>query len=79
MKIKVIGKQHMQGISKKSGNPYDFICVYFVDRVQGGVGERGEQINLDPALYDFNLISVGKEYEVEFGRYNRIEDFREVK
>ena len=29
MKIKVIGKVHLKGTRKKTGNPYDFIQVYY--------------------------------------------------
>lgn len=79
MKIKVIGKQHMQGTSKKTGNPYDFIAVHYIDRLQNGVGERGEQISLDPAFYPFEDIQVGKEYDVVFGRYGRVDGFMLVK
>lgn len=79
MKIKVIGKQHMQGTSKKTGNPYDFLAVHYIDKINGGVGERGEQISLDPAFYDYNQIEIGKEYDVTFGRYGRVDGFVPVK
>ena len=29
MKIKVIGKARLKGVSKKTGNPYDFIQVHY--------------------------------------------------
>lgn len=75
-KIKVIGKQRFEGKSKKTGNDYNFIAVYFVsDLGSKGVGSRGDQINLDPMFYDFASIEVGKEYNVSYGRYGRVDGF----
>ena len=31
MKIKVVGKAHLQGTSKKTGNSYDFIQIHYPD------------------------------------------------
>ena len=59
-KIKVIGKQRFEGKSKKTGNDYNFIAVYFIsDLGSKGVGSRGDQINLDPMFFDFDAIEVG--------------------
>lgn len=75
-KIKVIGKQRFEGKSKRTGNNYDFIAVYFISELGSrGVGQRGDSINLDPAFYTYEDIQVGKEYEVSYGRYGRIDGF----
>lgn len=75
-KIKVIGKQRFEGKSKRTGNDYNFIAVYFIANIgDRGVGQRGDSINLDPAYYPYEDIQVGREYEISYGRYGRVEDF----
>lgn len=80
MEIKVIGKQRMKGVSKKTGNEYDFNIVYYIghedDRV---IGQHGCQLNLDPDMIAFNSIVVGAAYDVEFGPRNRVVAFKSVK
>ncbi len=75
-KIKVIGKQRFEGKSKKTGNDYNFISVYFIsDLGSRGIGQRGDSINLDPTFYNYEDILVGREYEVSYGRYGRVDGF----
>ena len=47
MKIKVIGKAHLQGASERTGNPYDFIQVHYMGHAPGFVGEAALTLNLD--------------------------------
>lgn len=80
MKIKAIGKQHMKGTSKKTGNDYDFVVVYYIGREDDRViGQHGCQINLDSDMIPFNSIEIGGTYEVEFGPRNRVVGFVPVK
>lgn len=80
MKIKVIGKKHMEGTSKTTGNKYNFNVIYYIghedDRV---IGHHGCDINLDPVLIPFDDIQVGAEYDAEFGPRNRVTGFKLVK
>lgn len=81
MKIKVIGKEHMEGVSKKSGNSYNFIVVYFISDCQEGrgVGKKGDSLMLDPTFFNFHSIAINQEYEVTYGRYGKVEGFLPAK
>ena len=47
MKIKVIGKAHREGVSKKSGNPYNFNQVHYNGPDRGVEGMAALTLNLD--------------------------------
>lgn len=79
MKIKVIGKQHKQGVSQKTNNAYDFSIVHYVGSSPWVEGECGQSMNVDPSLMPYAAIKIGSTYDVSFGPYNRITDFVEVK
>lgn len=49
MKIKVIGKAHREGVSKKSGNPYNFNQVHYNGPDRGVEGMAALTLNLDPS------------------------------
>ena len=72
MKIKVIGKR--QGVSKKSGKPY--LQVAYLDKMNGGEGESGDSLFLDPTEHDYNSVIIGKFYEVEFNRGGFLTSFK---
>ncbi len=65
MKIKVIGKQHMKGTSKKTGQPYDFVALHFNAPARGVEGIAAQTVNIDPALISFDRIAIGTEYDLE--------------
>ena len=66
MKIRVIGKAHMNGTSKRTGNPYDFIQVHYNGPARGVTGLAALTVNLDPAMVRFDSITVPGDYNVEF-------------
>lgn len=75
MKIKVVGKAHLQGVSKKTGNPYDFIQIHYQGRVRGVIGDAALTASLDPVLVNYEGLHVpcdailefdGRGYPVEF-------------
>ncbi len=66
MKIKVIGKSHFQGTSKKTGAPYNFIQIHYNGPARNVVGEAAMTINLDPSMAHFDSIVVPGDYIVEF-------------
>lgn len=66
MKIHVEGKAHLKGISKKSGNPYDFVQVHYLGKARGVDGFAAKTLNLDPNFYPLVSIIVGADYECEF-------------
>lgn len=58
MKIKVVGKAHLQGTSKKTGNPYDFIQVHYLGRAPGVIGDAALTLNLDPNMHPYEKIAI---------------------
>ena len=78
MKIKVVGKAHLQGTSKKTGNPYDFIQVHYLGRAPGVIGEAALTLNLDPGNYPYDKITVPGEYIVDFNGRGFVVDFQPV-
>lgn len=66
MKIKVIGKQHMEGTSKKTGQPYNFNSIFYNSPARGVEGLAAKTVNLDPSLFPFADVIVGGEYNLEF-------------
>lgn len=78
MKIKVIGKQHLQGTSKKTGNPYNFIQIHHVSPARGVVGLAARTFSLDPNFMLFDDIKVDAEYDVDFDQGGYVVSFRPV-
>ncbi len=76
MIIKVIGKRHFKGTSRRTGNDYDFNSVFFLGKVDNGEGQRGDSVNLDPAMFPYEDIAIGGLYDIEYGPYGRVVDFR---
>lgn len=66
MKITVQGKQHLEGISKKTKNPYNFNQIHYLAPARGVEGLAAKTLGLDPALFPLSNIHVGKEYIIEF-------------
>ncbi len=76
MIIKVIGKQHRAGTSKKTGKPYDFSEVYFLGEDRWVEGQVGQSCIVDPSQVPFAQIVVGGEYVAEFGPGGSLVSFK---
>lgn len=74
-KIKVLGKAHLEGVSKKTGKPYSFNQIHYNGRAPGVEGIAALTLNLDPVNYPLDQIMVGEEYNVEFGPRGYLLDF----
>lgn len=66
MKVRVIGKSHLQGISKRTGNPYDFIQLHYNGPARGVIGLGAMTVSMDPGLVNFDSIAVPGDYNLEF-------------
>lgn len=66
MRIKVYGKAHLEGVAKKSGNPYNFNQVHYLGKARGVEGQAALTLALDSFDYPIERIEVGREYDVEF-------------
>lgn len=67
MIINVIGKRHCSGISKKSGNPFDFSEVFYIGTQRNIEGQAGLSFTVDPSVLSYPEIVVGADYNAEFG------------
>ena len=65
MKIKVYGKVHLSGTSKKTGNKYDFIQLHGLVPQRGVEGEAAKVISISPDIVNYDSIMVGKSCAVE--------------
>lgn len=79
MIVEIIGKQHREGVSKKTGNSYSFNVVYYIGRDRGVIGSRGLEILLESDLFPLDDIQVGGSYDIEFGPRGSVVNFSKVK
>ena len=56
MKIKIYGKAHLEGTSKRTGNAYNFNQVHYLSPSRGVEGLAAKTLNLDPATYPLDRI-----------------------
>lgn len=66
MKIKIEGKQHLAGIAKKTGKPYDFNQIHYLGKARGVEGRAALTLALDPNDFPYDGLFVGMEYLVDF-------------
>ena len=66
MKVKLLGKSHRDGISAKTGKPYNINSLHCVGSARNVEGQAALTLALDPRDYPIDRIEVGKEYDVEF-------------
>lgn len=78
MKIKVLGKAHLEGVSKKTGNPYNFNQIHFLGKAPGVEGQAALTATLDPVAYPISSIVVGQEYNLEYNGRGYVVDFAPV-
>jgi len=64
-KIKLAGCQHLEGVSKKTGRPYNFNQIYFLAPKSGVKGLFAYQVNLDPDEFPLERLEPGQYYNVE--------------
>lgn len=78
MKIKICGKRHRTGTSKKSGQPFNFYELYYMGSDRYVEGLVGKSFTMDP-MYPFADIRLNAEYEVDFDQDGRVQAFAPVK
>lgn len=57
MKIKVYGKVHLSGTSKKTGNKYDFIQLHTLVPQRGVDGQAAKTLSISPDIINYHYIS----------------------
>lgn len=78
MKVKVVGKQHMKGESKKTGQPYDFFALHVLGTSSRVDGQTCSVVNIRPADSPFADAVIGSEYFLEYDGNGFMTDFRPV-
>lgn len=79
MKIKVLGKAHLEGVSKKTGSPYNFNQIHYLGKAPGVEGQAALTASLDSTNYPFSSIVVGQEYNLEYNGRGYVVDFTPVR
>lgn len=75
MKIKVIGKAHYEGTSKKTGKEYSFNQVHYIGKARNVMGDAALTLNLDPLSYPLDKIEIGATYNVDCDTHGYVVDF----
>lgn len=65
MKIKVYGKVHLSGTSKKTGNKYDFTQLHTLVSQRGVDGQAARTLSISPDIIKYDAILIGKDLDVE--------------
>lgn len=71
MKVKIVGKVHREGVSKKTGRAYSFNEIHYTAPARGVLGEAAKTVTIDVDLYPFDSISQGM-YAMEFDDTGRV-------
>ena len=79
MTIKVYGKAHLEGTSRRTGRDYNFNQVHYLGKERGVEGLAALTLSLDPIAYPIGSIEVGAEYEVEFNNRGFVVSFERVR
>ncbi len=66
MRIKVLGKAHREGTSKKTGREYNFNEIHYLGAARGVEGQAALTQTLDSAQHPYGNIKVGEDYKIEF-------------
>ncbi|MBO5122873.1 MAG: hypothetical protein J6J01_10520 [Oscillospiraceae bacterium] len=79
MIIKVLGKVHREGVSKKNGRPFNFNKIHYLGKARGVEGQAALTATLDGFDYPYERIMVGHEYNIEFDMTGFVMEFAPVK
>lgn len=78
MKVKIVGKQHMKGTSKKSGTPYDFYALYCLGKSSRVEGQICITVNVRPEDSPYADAVVGSDYNLEYDQNGYLADFAPI-
>lgn len=75
MKIDIVGKEHTEGVAKKTGKPYSLNIIYYTATKTGVNGKVAERAALSADDFGFETIQVGKPYNLEYDSRGFVADF----
>lgn len=76
MTIKVIGMAHLKGVSKRTGNNYDFVQLHFIGPARNVEGMAAQTVSVNPDIADDAEVAVGKSYDLDFDQRGFCVDIR---
>lgn len=76
MRIRLYGKSHREGTSKRTGSPYNFNELHYLGKSYGVEGEAALTATVDGNQYPYASLIVGADYDVEFDNRGRVADLR---
>lgn len=80
-KYKLMGKEHLEGVSKKTGNAYCMDVLHVLDLDEGGAknlaGQRVDKITVAPE--DAEGLMIGETVDIVFNRFGRVEHIEPVR
>lgn len=79
MIVEIIGKQHREGVSQKTGKEYNFNVAHYIGPDRGVIGAKGLEVILEPDLYPLESIEVGARYDIQFGPRGVVQNSSKVK
>lgn len=79
MIVEIIGKEHREGVSQRTGREYNLNVVHFIGPDRGVIGSKGLEVILEPDLYPLESIEVGARYDIQFGLRGVVQNFTKVK
>lgn len=78
MRIKVLGKSHLEGTSKKTGQKYNFNQIHYLGGAFGVEGQAALVQSLDPIKYPIDSIHLNEDYIIEFDNRGYVVTFEPV-
>ena len=78
MELRIFGKSRRQGISKKSGKPYDFTELHYLARRRGVEGLAAVSKTVDPATIAYDAIELNADYIIEYDESGAIVEMRKA-
>lgn len=78
MRITITGRAHMDGVSTKTGKPYNIHRIHCLGTQRGVEGQAAIVLTLDGAEYPYDKLRVGGEYIADFDSDGKLIDLTPV-
>ena len=78
MKVKLIGKAHREGISTRTGKPYNIITLHCMGTARNVEGQAVMHVTLNGAEHPYDQLPAGSECVVEYDSTGALVDFQPI-
>lgn len=79
MKVNVVGKEKMKGVSKKTGREFDGTLLHYLYKKARCDGQCCESVFVDDMLLPYGAINIGKVYDLDHDSRGYLVALEEVK